>query len=177
MSGGRLHDFVHAASMAGRHAWTWWVAELAQLLPARWRSRHRQHIEACIEPDRIRVKIVRASSQPAAETCLDLSGLPMASVASGGLFKREGARLPVWLVPPADEVLNRTVEVPRSVVRTFDKFLALQIDRWTSFSVDEIHVGWRVVIDRQRRRWRSSCPSTHADGRRPMVRRPRARKP
>ena len=134
-----LHRFVR-----------WWVNELVELVPFAWRAGNRYRIEAHVVDDIIVVKIHRP---PAAviEGRLDVAQRTAAPPDFASRLAREYRSLPVWIIPPPQAILSRLVQVPRSAAGRFDQLLAVEADRWTPFSAQEIVAAWRVKDHDERR--------------------------
>jgi hypothetical protein len=129
-----------AIALAMRRAMTWWLGELASLLPTRWRHRERPHIEARLHGEALKIRIVRGRSL-VQEGTITASGVEPSTLTPSLTAARRG--FPVWLFPPADAVLSRTVQVPHSVIDRFGDLIATESDRWTSFQSDEIYLACR----------------------------------
>lgn len=141
LAGGMVRDFL-----------TWWVGQLADCLPERWRRRGTTGGNALI--------IVPAGSlangvEMAAislrrnrrETPLGRFGL-----AAGGLagLPRSADQSAVVRLQEAD-VLCKTVQLPLAAERNLDQVLTFEMDRETPFSVDEVFWSYRITQrDRQR---------------------------
>src|SRR4029077_3864037 len=122
-------------------AMSWWLGELAGLVPRKWRDRDKARIEARIDERGVELRIhgVRDFVEPGR---LDASGIVPEALAKAVAQARR--TLPVWVLPPAGAVLSRSVQVPRSVLGRFEHLLATEAERWTSFPADEIFLGWRL---------------------------------
>ena len=123
-----------------RRAMTWWLRELTDLAPQRWRDREKHRVEASIDESGVELRIHGAQNS-VEQGRLEASGIVPPSFAKA-IAQARGA-LPVWVYPPAGAVLSRLVQVPRSVLGQFERLLVAEAERWTSFPFEEIHLGWR----------------------------------
>ena len=105
----------------------------------------RGRIEARIDGEDIEVEIIRPRNAPIRGS---FQGATKAAEPGSlrQVLRRERVRLPVWLIPPAQFVLSRTVSLPRSAVPAFAKLLILEADRWTPYGATEIAAAWREVV-------------------------------
>lgn len=145
---------AQARAFLGRFV-LWWIQELLGLLPARWREFNQRRIELRMTDDVIAVRICRPHTTDL-QGRLDPSTAAIDPPELAARLIRESRRLPVWLVPPASAVLRQRVEVPRSAVPYFERLLAVECDRWTPFSRDEIAIAWDVST-------RAKSPKSNVD--------------
>lgn len=131
-----------------REFFSWWLAQLAALLPDILRRSARVVENALvITPTEMAqganvTVLLRHKGQ---ET--PLGRFPLASVELGRLRQHAG-RLAVIRLAPA-EVLAKTVTLPLAAQTDLAQVLAFEMDRETPFTVDELYWTYRVVaIDR-----------------------------
>src|SRR5262245_9804069 len=142
-----LQRWRHAAD-AARRALLWWGEELWYLLPRRVRQ--------ALETDPMAPGIIRPGAGHASETVAVQtfrSGRPeqhlpmddwraaLAWVAERR--RRWGPLMRVDLVLPADACLIRQREVPAVAGNRIAEVLALELERTTPFSAQDVRQGWR----------------------------------
>ena len=126
-----------------RHWWCWWIEGLLLCVPkgifkdrpSRWEVYQVEgelRLAKVCPPEKVTEEFVR-----------------------GEIFDRTNrarsvreSRMPIWIVPPDESVLSRTVEVPASMAGRFDSLIALEIDRWSPYGRDELYLAWSVVGSR-----------------------------
>lgn len=127
----------------GRAFWRWWRTELQNLLPARWRFGPGPRIEIrCAENTTL--QLVRRDGH--SETGLfneKKRAIEPADFAQA--IANLKYDLPIWLFPSADDVLSRTIQLPKAALPHFYKLLPAEIDRWTPYAADEIVVAWKAA--------------------------------
>jgi hypothetical protein len=127
-----------------RRATSWWVGELAGLMPRKWHDRDKARIEARFDEHSVELRVHGVPGR--VETGrLEASGILPEALAKGIAQARR--TLPVWVIPPTGAVLARSVQVPRSTLGRFEHLVAAEAERWTSFPADEIYLGWRLRDD------------------------------
>lgn len=124
----------------------WWGSELKTLLVADVRNSTKRRIEVRPQGDGIELRIIRGEESAVGHLTADGSISPPELLS---LRDRKQAQLPVWLIPPADVILSKTVQIPRSAAPHFPELLPIEISRWTPFSLDQLVLAWRRSRDRQ----------------------------
>jgi len=129
----------------------WWVGQLADLLPQRWRQSVLTSVDALVVaptgpldrgPDSVAVGL----RQHGREAPLGRFGLDAASLRT---LPHAAGRPAVLRLPQAD-LLAKTVVLPLAAERELDQVLAFEMDRETPFKSDELYWNHRVeAIDRQ----------------------------
>jgi general secretion pathway protein L len=129
----------------------WWVGQLADLLPQRWRQSVLTSVDALVVaptgpldrgPDSVAVGL----RQHGREASLGRFGLDAASLRT---LPHAAGRPAVLRLPQAD-LLAKTVVLPLAAERELDQVLAFEMDRETPFKSDELYWNHRVeAIDRQ----------------------------
>lgn len=114
-------------------AFGWWTGELAAMLPARLRQRGEGALT--VSPSHAGLLVTRDT--PDGPEAVDL--------AAGAAGR---ARTAVLRLPP-DMVLARTVSLAQAAEENLHEVMSFQLDRYTPFERDEVHLGCRVV-DRDR---------------------------
>ena len=134
---------LSSAGFVARDVLTWWLKELAGLIPSSWRDRLQGRIEARIEGSSIDLQIVRASLTEKG-TFLGRTKSFEPETFRHALARRQ-RRLPVWLIPPTGSILSRNIVLPRSAAAVFARLLQLESDRWTPYASTEIVAAWRRI--------------------------------
>src|SRR5260370_11198779 len=145
MNAGALIAWSLSARSMLRGFWEWWRTELSGLIPRSWRDRMRPRIEARIVGDNVELDIIH----PPNASVKGIFCGPSKSIEPESLLlalRRDRARLPVWLIPPAESILSRIVAIPRSAVPAFAKLLSLEADRWTPYRSTDIAAAWHEVV-------------------------------
>jgi len=129
-----------------REFFSWWVGQLADLVPERWRrfgsSGGDALVIAPVGPLAGGVEAVAVSlRRNGRETPLGEFGFAAAGLAD---LPRSGGRPAVLRLAEAD-VLCKTVTLPLAAERQLDQVLAFEMDRETPFSPDEIFWNHRVA--------------------------------
>jgi hypothetical protein len=127
-----------------RRAMSWWVGELAGLMPRKWRDRDKARIEARVDERGVELRI-HGLPDLVEPGRLEASGILPEALAKAIAQARKS--LPVWVLPLTGAVLSRSVQVPRSAFGRFEHLVATEAERWTSFPADEIYLGWRLRDD------------------------------
>jgi hypothetical protein len=136
---------VIASGLGGlRRAMSWWLTELAGLMPRKWRDRDKARIEVRFDERGIELRIHGVPGFVEAGR-LEASGIVPEALAKAIAQARR--TLPVWVFPPTGAVLSRSVQVPRSVLGRFEHLVATEAERWTSFPAEEIYLGWQLRDD------------------------------
>lgn len=117
------------AAAAMQLAYAWWTGELAAMLPARLRRRGEGMLT--VSPGPAGLLVTRDT--PDGPEAVD----PVA-------WAGERAREAVLRLPP-DLVLARTVSLSQAAEENLHEVMGFQLDRYTPFERDEVHLGCRVV--------------------------------
>jgi general secretion pathway protein L len=134
-----------------RDFWTWWIGQLADCIPERWRyfsSIADALVIAPVGPIANGLESVAASlRRNGKETALGRFGLSRAGLA--GLPRPNGN--PAVLRLSEADVLCKTVTLPLAAERHLDQVLAFEMERETPFGADEIFWNYSIAErDRQR---------------------------
>jgi general secretion pathway protein L len=131
---------------------TWWLGQLSDLVPERWRRLGSSSGDALV----IAPAGPLAGGVDAAEVSLRRNGqetpLGHFGLASGGLADMpQPAGKPVVLRLAETDVLSKTVTLPLSAERQVDQVLVFEMDRETPFSPEEIFWSHHIARrDRER---------------------------
>jgi hypothetical protein len=138
----RTRAFIDAGLIILCSAIRWWIRELYEFVPPKWRDRDKARIEARIDGAGLELRICSSSKKTEhgklRETRLEPESFARAVAWEQGV-------LPVWFFPLPEMVLSRLVEIPRSALPRFDALLVTEAERWTSFPIDEVYISWRPV--------------------------------
>jgi general secretion pathway protein L len=144
----RLHGGLGSVAELGRAALTWWLGELAGLLPATMKTA----LGAGMPPIYVTIDAGQATLREAAGAVIatlphdGTQGLPDALTAR---LARSG---PVILCLAEAKVLRRIIELPLSAETELDAATAFEIDRQTPFAPDRTRFCHRTLTrDRSRR--------------------------
>jgi general secretion pathway protein L len=127
-----------------REFFSWWLAELADLLPERWRKRA-GNVDAIIlapatplsEPLESVIVTERRNGR---ETMIGRSAL-----AGSGLIDLRSAGKQVVLRLADGDVLSKTLALPLAAERQLDQALTFEMDRETPFSPEELFWSYRIL--------------------------------
>jgi len=133
---------------------TWWVRQLAGLLPAGWREAD----SGAQARDAVELNLLEpaAARPPVAELTLRRASLGRFTLDPAGLQALRGAvgaarRGAVRLGVPPRLFLEQSVSLPLAAERELESVLRYEMDRLTPFSADAVHWGWEIERrDRQR---------------------------
>jgi general secretion pathway protein L len=132
---------------------TWWLGQLGDLIPERWRGLGSSRGDALL----IAPAGPLADGVEAAQVSLRRSGhetpLGRFGLASGGLadLPSQSAGKPVVLQLAETDVLSKTISLPLSAERDLEQVLTFEMDRETPFSPEEIFWNHRIARrDRER---------------------------
>jgi general secretion pathway protein L len=132
---------------------TWWVEQLGELVPERWRRLGSSSGDALV----VAPAGPLAGGVEGAQVSLRRSGhetpLGRFGLASGGLvdLPPQSAGKPVVLQLTETDVLSKTITLPLSTERELEQVLTFEMDRETPFSPEEIFWTHRIARrDRER---------------------------
>ena len=131
----------------------WWLVQLAEFLPERWRRFALEKSDAVV----IAPTTVLSRGIEGIELCLRQNGREQ-KIGHFNLTSREASRIP-WpkhkpavLQLGANDVLQKTLMLPAAAERHLDRALAFEMDRETPFAADELFWNYDVIRrDRQAR--------------------------
>jgi general secretion pathway protein L len=127
-----------------REFFRWWLAELADCFPERWRN-------GASETDAVVIAPATPLSEPADSIVVTerRSGretvLGRFAVGGSGLAEVQPIGKPVVLRLAEDDVLSKTLLLPSAAERQLDQVLAFEMDRETPFSAEELFWNYRVI--------------------------------
>lgn len=128
----------------------WWVAQLRDLVPARWRAAPSGPANALVfalhpEPGSADALIVVSERRNRREAERLRFSLAESGLAPAEPMLRQRRRdLPVVLRPPASWLLERDVTLPLAAADELGRVLAYEMDRFTPFQSDEVCWSFEV---------------------------------
>jgi general secretion pathway protein L len=150
---------------------TWWLGQLADLLPQRWRRSVLTAIDALIiapggvldgGSDSVVIGLRRHGKE------MPLGRFGLNALALRALPQTAG-RLAVLRLPQAD-MLTKTIVLPIAAERDLNQVLSFEMDRETPFKADELYWNHRIeAIDRQNGRLTVRLLLLPKDGLRPLL--------
>lgn len=137
---------------------SWWFAELTACIPASWRSamRGRRQLLAvnCSGDGVVLRHSGRAGSRDLGSIAVDVEDPAAGRIAFARSIR--GIKLSqaeVVLELPAEQVLQRTVDLPLAAAENLREVLSFEMDRHTPFKAEDIAFDYRVIsTDRQTKR-------------------------
>lgn len=118
----------------------WWRAELAGMLPRRWRQR-RAALDLSLDGDRLSIVLRKAGVEKQMyDGAADPDTIAMA------LRQEKSARQGhAILILPRRDVLVRDIEIPVSARRQLHKLLPFELPRQTPFTQAESYFDWQLL--------------------------------
>ena len=153
----------------------WWVGELTQLLPARFRESwnpQRPALLVSIEGGQLTLK-KRGGDREIAVGSVDLGQDDPAKLWSDVKAIRKAVR--VWrrdatIRIPQDSVLRPTMELPAAARENLREIVSFEMDRFTPFRSDEVYFDYRISAeDKDRKRLGLEVAVVHKDGIDPYI--------
>jgi len=133
-----------------QHFLSWWVAQMRDLVPARWRAAPSGPANALVfalhpEPGGSGLSVVVSERRNRREAERLRFRLAEAGIAAAEpLLRRRRRDLPVVLRPPASWLLEREVALPLAAADELGRVLAYEMDRFTPFQSDEVYWNYEV---------------------------------
>jgi general secretion pathway protein L len=138
----RLDSFGRSAS----ELFTWWVSELADLLPAQLRAKFHlapEWVELRLLDAAIELNLVTADGRRTLNTFpQDGSDNSLATETLGAMRGNERRLL---LRLPGHSVLVRELSLPAAVEENLGQVMRYELDRYTPFKADAVYHGYRIT--------------------------------
>lgn len=119
--------------------WNWWLTELADAVPLRWRRQIRSRVRrlTCTGDafeleqggEKVRIEADQLAGHPALKAW----------------HERDGSRHPLMLILPLEQLLHKVIQLPEATEPRLAAVLGFELDRHTPFSADQASYSYRVL--------------------------------